>query len=163
MAATPALPSRIGAVAAGVLYVVADGTPGFEAAKGFAANGFDDHSPGGYTLLAALVTEAVLTGFFLYLILGATDGRAPMGFAPLAIGLALTLIHLISLPVANTSVNPARSTGVAPFAGSWAMSQLWLFWLASLIGAAIAGVTYAPVTGERLTTPVKGEARTSET
>jgi aquaporin Z len=159
MATTPALPGRIGAEFLGTFWLVLGGC----GTAVLAANGFDDHSPGGYTLVAALVTEVVLTGFFLYVILGATDGRAPAGFAPLAIGLALTLIHLISIPVTNTSVNPARSTGVAPFAGSWAMTQLWLFWLAPLVGAAIAGVTYAPITGERITTPVKGETRTSAT
>lgn len=146
-------------VAASVLYAMASGRPGFDARQGFAANGYGDHSPGGYSLWAALLTEIVLTAFFLYVILGATDGRAPVGFAPLAIGLALTLIHLVSLPITNTSVNPARSTGVVFYAGSWAVGQLWLFWLAPLVGAAIAGATYALITGERITTPVKGEMR----
>jgi aquaporin Z len=146
-------------VAASVLYAVASGRPGFDAKAGFAANGYGDHSPGGYSLWAALLIEVVLTAFFVYVILGATDGRAPVGFAPLAIGLALTLIHLVSLPVTNTSVNPARSTGVAFYAGSWAVGQLWLFWLAPLVGAAIAGATYALITGERITTPVEGEMR----
>ena len=136
-------------VAAGVLFVVASGKPGFDAkASGFAANGFDAHSPGKYSLLAALVIEIVLTAFFLYVILGATDGRAPAGFAPIAIGLALTLIHLISIPVTNTSVNPARSTGVAFFTDSWALGQLWLFWLAPILGAVLAGATYALITAE---------------
>jgi len=146
--------------AAGVLYVVASGKSGFDAGKsGFAANGYGDHSPGGYSLLAALVTEVVLTAFFLYVILGSTDGRAPVGFAPIAIGLSLTLIHLISIPVTNTSVNPARSTGVALFTDSWALGQLWLFWLAPLVGAAIAGASYALITGEQRTAPITGEVR----
>ncbi|WP_460459683.1 aquaporin Z [Angustibacter peucedani] len=135
-------------LAGAVLLVVASGQDGFDRkASGFAANGFGDHSPGGYSLLAALVTEVVLTAFFLYVILGTTDTRAPKGFAPIGIGLALTLIHLISIPVTNTSVNPARSTGVAWFGDSWALGQLWLFWLAPLVGAAIAGTTYAAITG----------------
>jgi aquaporin Z len=147
-------------VAAVVLFVVASGKDGFDAKKsGFAANGFGDHSPGGYGLLAALVIEVVLTAFFLYVILGSTDGRAPVGFAPIAIGLALTLIHLISIPVTNTSVNPARSTGVAFFAGGWALGQLWLFWLAPIVGAAIAGISYATITGERMTAQVEGVVR----
>lgn len=133
----------LGAIAAGgVLYVIASGAPGFDVAKGFASNGYGDHSPGGYSLLAALVTEVVMTMFFLLVILGATDKRAPQGFAPIAIGLALTLIHLISIPVTNTSVNPARSTGVALFVGGWAVSQLWLFWLAPIAGAALGALTY---------------------
>lgn len=151
-------------VAAGVLFVVASGADGFDAgASGFAANGYGEHSPGGYSLLAALVAEVVLTAFFLYVILGATDGRAPVGFAPIAIGLSLTLIHLVSIPVTNTSVNPARSTGPALFTDSWALGQLWLFWLAPLIGAAIAGATYALITGERVTAQLEGEARNSTT
>lgn len=150
-------------VAGAVLLVVANGRTGFDAgATGFAANGFGDHSPGRYSLLAALVVEIVLTAFFLYVILGATDGRAPVGFAPIAIGLALTLIHLISIPVTNTSVNPARSTGVALFTDSWALGQLWLFWVAPIVGAAVAGATYALITGERVTTPVEGEVRTAD-
>lgn len=154
--------TQVGAAvaAAAVLFVIANGKDGFDAgASGFAANGFGDHSPGGYSLLAALVTEIVLTGFFLYVILGSTDGRAPVGFAPISIGLSLTLIHLISIPVTNTSVNPARSTGVALFAGSWAIGQLWLFWIAPIVGAALAGLSYAAITGERVTTPVEGEVR----
>jgi aquaporin Z len=147
-------------VAGGVLLVVANGRPGFDAgASGFAANGYGAHSPGHYSLLAALVIEIVLTAFFLYVILGATDGRAPVGFAPIAIGLSLTLIHLISIPVTNTSVNPARSTGVAFFTDPWALQQLWLFWLAPLAGAVIAGLSYALITGERITTQIEGEVR----
>jgi aquaporin Z len=130
-----------GIAGAAILYVIASGQPGFETA-GFASNGFGEHSPGGYSLTAALLTEVVMTFMFLIIILGATDGRAPAGFAPIAIGLGLTLIHLISIPVTNTSVNPARSTGVALFEGGWAISQLWLFWVAPIIGAAIAGVVY---------------------
>ena len=130
-----------GIAGAAVLYVIASGQAGFETA-GFASNGFGEHSPGGYSLTAALVTEVVMTFMFLIIILGATDGRAPAGFAPIAIGLGLTLIHLISIPVTNTSVNPARSTGVALFEGGWAISQLWLFWVAPIIGAALAGVVY---------------------
>ena len=130
-------------VAAGVLFVVASGKPGFDAkASGFAANGFDAHSPGKYSLLAALVIEIVLTAFFLYVILGATDGRAPAGFAPIAIGLALTLIHLISIPVTNTSVNPAQSTGPALFAGGDYLPQLWLFWVAPIAGAVLGALIW---------------------
>ncbi len=133
----------IGAVvAAGILYVIASGQAGFDVSAGFAANGYGDHSPGGYSLLAALVAEVVMTFFFLIIILGATDPRAPKGFAPIAIGLGLTLIHLISIPVTNTSVNPARSTGPALFVGGWALSQLWLFWVAPIVGAALAGLVY---------------------
>jgi aquaporin Z len=131
-----------GAVAGLVLYAIASGKPGFSTAGGFASNGFGDHSPGGYTLAAAFLTEVVLTFVFLIVIMGATDGRAPAGFAPIAIGLCLTLIHLISIPVDNTSVNPARSTGVALIAGGWALQQLWLFWLAPIIGGALGGFVY---------------------
>lgn len=131
-----------GVVGAGILYVIASGKEGFTTAAGFAANGYAAHSPGGYTLLSALVAEIVLTFFFLVVILGSTDKRAPQGFAPIAIGLALTLIHLIGIPVTNLSVNPARSTGPAVFVGGWALAQLWLFWLAPILGAAIAGVVY---------------------
>ena len=134
-------------VAGAVLYVIASGRPGFSTGGGFASNGYGDRSPGGYGLLAALLTEVVLTAFFLYVILGATDERARQGSAPFAIGLALTLIHLISIPVTNTSVNPARSLGVAWFAGGGALSQVWLFLLAPAVGAVIAGLTYASVTG----------------
>jgi aquaporin Z len=133
----------VGAIAAGaVLYVIASGAAGFDVSKGFASNGYGSHSPGGYSLTAALVTEVVMTMFFLLIILGATDKRAPQGFAPIAIGLALTLIHLISIPVTNTSVNPARSTGVALFVGDWALSQLWLFWVAPIVGASLGALIY---------------------
>ena len=133
----------VAAIAAGgVLYVVASGAPGFDASAGFASNGFGEHSPGGYSLLSAAIIEVLLTAFFVIVIMGATDRRAPAGFAPIAIGLTLTLIHLISIPVTNTSVNPARSTGVALFQGSWAIAQLWLFWLAPLVGGAIGGLIY---------------------
>jgi len=133
----------LGAIAAGgVLYIIASGAEGFDVAKGFASNGYGAHSPGGYSLTAALVCEVVMTMFFLIVILGATDVRAPAGFAPIAIGLALTLIHLISIPVTNTSVNPARSTGVAVYVGDWAVGELWLFWLAPIVGAVIGAVAY---------------------
>ena len=131
-----------GLAGAAVLYVIASGQAGFDVTAGFASNGYGEHSPGGYSLTAALVTEIVMTFMFLMIILGATDKRAPQGFAPIAIGLGLTLIHLISIPVTNTSVNPARSTGVAIFQGDWAVSQLWLFWLAPVVGAILAGVVY---------------------
>lgn len=131
----------LGAIAgSGVLYLIASGKPGFSLAGGFASNGYADHSPGGYSLLACFLIEVVLTAFFLLIILGSTDERAPKGFAPIAIGLGLTLIHLISIPVTNTSVNPARSTGPAIFVGGWALSQLWLFWLAPIVGAILGGV-----------------------
>jgi len=148
----------VGAIAgAAVLYVIASGASDFSMAKGFAANGYGDHSPGKYGLGAALTAEGVLTMMFLFVIMGATHGKAPAGFAPLAIGLMLTLIHLISIPVTNTSVNPARSTGPALFVGGWALAQLWLFWVAPLVGGAIGGVLYrwlstepaAQVTGRR--------------
>lgn len=129
-------------VAGGVLYVIASGTAGFDVAKGFASNGYGAHSPGGYSLTAALVSEVVMTMMFLFVIMGATHGKAPAGFAPLAIGLALTLIHLVSIPVTNTSVNPARSTGPALFVGGWAIQQLWLFWVAPLIGGVLGGLLY---------------------
>ena len=135
-------------VAAAVLYVIASGKAGFEIGV-FASNGYGEASPGGYSMLAALVAEIVLTFFFLFIILGATDKRAPAGFAPIAIGLALTLIHLISIPVTNTSVNPARSTGPALFAGGIALSQLWLFWVAPIVGGILAGFVYPRVTGEK--------------
>ena len=125
-----------------VLYVIASGAAGFDLSAGFASNGYGEHSPGGYGLTAALTSEIVMTFMFLIIILGATDKRAPQGFAPIAIGLALTLIHLISIPVTNTSVNPARSTGVAVFVGDWAVSQLWLFWIAPIAGAILAGLVY---------------------
>jgi aquaporin Z len=131
-----------GIAAAGVLYLIASGKAGFDVSAGFASNGYGDHSPAGYSLMAAAVTEVVMTLMFLVVILGATDSRAPAGFAPLAIGLCLTLIHLISIPVTNTSVNPARSTGVALFVGDWAVSQLWLFWLAPIAGAVLGAMVY---------------------
>lgn len=131
-----------GLAGAAILYVIASGQAGFDVTAGFASNGYAEHSPGGYSLTAALVTEIVMTFMFLIIILGATDKRAPQGFAPIAIGLALTLIHLISIPITNTSVNPARSTGVAIFQGGWAVSQLWLFWVAPFIGAILAGIVY---------------------
>jgi len=129
-------------VAGGVLYVIASGKAGFDVAAGFASNGYGEHSPGGYSLLACLVSEVVMTMMFLVVILGATDARAPAGFAGLPIGLALTLIHLISIPVTNTSVNPARSTGVALYVGGWATSQLWLFWVAPIAGALLGAAIY---------------------
>ena len=136
----------VGAIAAaGCLYVIASGKAGFSLSGGFASNGYGAHSPGEYSLVACFVAEAVLTMFFLFVILGATDKRAPAGFAPIAIGLCLTLIHLISIPVTNTSVNPARSTGPAIFVGGWAVSQLWLFWVAPIVGAAIGGIIYNAV------------------
>ena len=149
-----------GAAGAGVLYVIASGKPGFSLTGGFASNGYGAHSPGGYSFAAAFVCELVMTFFFLLIILGSTHGRAPQHFAPIAIGLGLTLIHLISIPVTNTSVNPARSTGPALFVGGWAMAQLWLFWVAPLIGGILGGAAYplivgpdvaadAPVTGQR--------------
>jgi aquaporin Z len=131
-----------GILAGGVLYLIASGASGFDLAGGFASNGYGEHSPGGYSLTAALITEVVMTMMFLIIILGATDGRAPAGFAPIAIGLGLTLIHLISIPVTNTSVNPARSTGVAVFVGGWAIGQLWLFWVAPIVGAVLGALAY---------------------
>jgi aquaporin Z len=152
--ASQALPyivaQTLGAIAgAGVLYLIASGTAGFDVSAGFASNGFGEHSPGGYSMLAGFVSEAVLTFMFLMIILGATDSRAPAGFAPIAIGLGLTLIHLISIPVTNTSVNPARSTGPALFVGGWAIQQLWLFWIAPIVGAAAAGFGYKAVSGAK--------------
>jgi aquaporin Z len=139
----------LGAIAgAAVLYLIASGKAGFDLAGGFASNGYAEHSPGGYTLAACLAAEVVLTFGFLFVILGATHGNAPKGFAPIAIGLCLTLIHLVSIPVTNTSVNPARSTGPALFVGGWALSQLWLFWVAPIVGAALAGLVYRFVGGE---------------
>jgi aquaporin Z len=140
----------LGAIAAGgVLYVIASGKADFDLSAGFASNGYAAHSPGGYSLLAALVCEVVMTMFFLIVILGATDKRAPAGFAPIAIGLALTLIHLISIPVTNTSVNPARSTGVALFVGDWALGQLWLFWVAPIAGALVGAAAYRFIAAEK--------------
>ncbi|GFE90287.1 aquaporin Z [Steroidobacter agaridevorans] len=132
-------------VGAGVLYVIASGSPDFSLAGGFASNGYGEHSPGGYSMMAGAVSEVVMTFMFLIVILGATHKRAPVGFAGIAIGLALTLIHLISIPVTNTSVNPARSTGPALFVGDWALGQLWLFWVMPIIGAALAGVVYKTI------------------
>ncbi|ENN6813358.1 aquaporin Z [Vibrio fluvialis] len=140
-----------GVIAAAILYVIASGQASFDvAASGFAANGFGDHSPGGYSLTAALVLEVVMTAMFLLVIMGATDNRAPQGFAPIAIGLCLTLIHLISIPVTNTSVNPARSTAVALFVGDWAISQLWLFWLAPIVGGALGALIYRSLLAEQV-------------
>ena len=139
----------LGAIAAGgVLFVIATGQAGFDVGAGFASNGYGAHSPGGYSLPAALVTEVVMTAMFLVIILGATDKRAPAGFAPIAIGLGLTLIHLISIPVTNTSVNPARSTGVALFAGGWALAQLWLFWVAPIVGGMLGAAIYRILGGD---------------
>ncbi len=139
----------IGAIiASGILYVIASGNPNFSLAGGFASNGYAEHSPGGYSVVACLVTEIVLTFMFLMIILGSTDRRAPAGFAPIAIGLGLTLIHLVGIPVTNTSVNPARSTAPALFVGGWAIQQLWLFWVAPIIGAAIAGFLYPALFSE---------------
>ncbi|PUE16022.1 aquaporin Z [Limnohabitans sp. MMS-10A-160] len=137
-----------GIAAAGVLYLIASGKAGFDLAGGFASNGFGEHSPGGYNMVSALVTEVVMTMMFLLVILGSTDKRAPQGLAPIAIGLCLTLIHLISIPVTNTSVNPARSTGVALFVGDWAVSQLWLFWLAPIAGAVLGALVYRLIGSE---------------
>jgi aquaporin Z len=140
----------VGAIAAaGVLYVIASGKPGFDVHAGFASNGYGAHSPGGYSLLACFVAEIVLTAFFIFVIMGALDDRAPKGFAGLAIGLCLTLIHLVDIPLTNASVNPARSTGPALFVGGWALHQLWLFWVAPLIGGAIGGAIYNAIFGER--------------
>ena len=138
-----------GIAGAGILFLIASGKADFSTAGGFASNGFGDHSPGGYSITAALVTEITMTAMFLFIILGATDGRAPAGFAPIAIGLGLTLIHLISIPVTNTSVNPARSTAVALFTGGWALSQLWLFWVAPLIGAVLGALAYKGVSAAK--------------
>jgi len=137
-----------GIAGAGTLYVIASGKAGFDVSGGFASNGYGAHSPGGYPLLSCLVAEVVLTFFFLMIIMGSTDKRAPAGFAPIAIGLGLTLIHLIGIPVTNLSVNPARSTGPAVFVGGWALSQLWLFWLAPIVGGVLAGGFYRAVFGE---------------
>lgn len=145
-----------GILASAVLFVIASGNADFSLSSGFAANGYAAHSPGNYSLASAFVAEFVLTFFFLFVILGATDGRAPAGFAPIPIGLALTLIHLIGIPVTNLSVNPARSTGPAVFVGGWAITQLWLFWLAPLAGAALAGVTYPALFGSADPPAVRG-------
>lgn len=134
-----------GLAAGGVLYLIASGADGFDAATGFASNGFGEHSPGGFSMQSAIIAEVVMTMMFLLVIMGATDRRAPAGFAPIAIGLCLTLIHLITIPVTNTSVNPARSTGVAIYQGSWAIEQLWLFWLAPIVGAVIGAIIYKTI------------------
>jgi aquaporin Z len=149
----------LGAIAgAGILYVIASGHAGFDASAGFASNGYGEHSPGGYSLIACLVCEVVMTFGFLFVIMGSTHGSAPRGFAPIAIGLCLTLIHLISIPVTNTSVNPARSLGPAIFAGGWALQQVWLFWVAPIAGAILAGLTYRWVGGAQpLPVDVKGD------
>jgi aquaporin Z len=150
-----------GVAGAGVLYLIASGKADFSLAGGLASNGYGEHSPGKYSMLSGLITELVMTFMFLIVILGATHQRAPVGFAGLAIGLALTLIHLISIPVTNTSVNPARSTGPALFVGGWALQQLWLFWIAPVIGAAIAGFVYkAVLEGDRVEPPVTGRSST---
>ena len=151
-----------GITGAGVLYVIARGKAGFDVNAGFASNGYATHSPGGYSLVACLVAEVVLTFFFLMIIMGATDRRAPSGFAPIAIGLGLTLIHLIGIPVTNLSVNPARSTGPAIFVGGWALTQLWLFWVAPIIGGTLGGALYAAVFESRIAatlTPVASKRR----
>ncbi len=142
-----------GIAGAGVLYLIATGKAGFDVSAGFAANGYGEHSPGKFSMQAALITEVVMTMMFLFIILGSTDKRTPLGFAPLPVGLGLTLIHLVSIPVTNTSVNPARSTGVALFVGDWATSQLWLFWVAPIVGALIGSVIYRFVFEDK-TTPV---------
>jgi aquaporin Z len=129
-------------VAAGLLYVIASGAPGFDVSKGFASNGYDAHSPGQYNMMVCFITEVVMSMMFLFIIMGATHGKAPAGFAPLAIGLALVMIHLVSIPITNTSVNPARSTGPALFVGGWALAQLWMFWIAPLVGGALGGGLY---------------------
>ena len=136
-----------GLAAGGVLYMIASGQAGFDVSAGFASNGYGEHSPGGYSMQAALIAEVVMTMMFVIVIMGATDKRAPAGFAPIAIGLCLTLIHLISIPVTNTSVNPARSTGVALYVGDWAVSQLWLFWVAPIVGAIIGAMVYKFIAG----------------
>jgi aquaporin Z len=150
-------------VGAGILYVIASGKAGFSMAGGFASNGFGDNSPGKYALVACLVTEVVMTFFFLIIILGSTHNRAPKGFAPIAIGLGLTLIHLISIPITNTSVNPARSTGPALFVGGWAIAQLWLFWVAPILGAILAGFFYSWLIGDEKSEPdIVGEESVRE-
>ncbi len=148
-----------GIAAGGVLYLIASGAPGFDVSSGFAANGYGAHSPGGYSMLAALLSEVVMTTFFLLIILGATDPRAPTGFAPIALGAALTLIHLISIPVTNTSVNPARSTAVALYVGDWATGQLWLFWVAPIAGALLGAALYRVIAEAPATAPEDAAAR----
>ena len=149
-------------VGAAVLYVIASGAAGFDLAAGFASNGYAEHSPGKYGLMACFVSEVIMTMMFLFIIMGATHGKAPAGFAPLAIGLGLTLIHLVSIPVTNTSVNPARSTGVAVYVGDWAVAQLWLFWMAPIVGALLGAVVYKAIAGSgMLAEPRKVDLRTS--
>jgi aquaporin Z len=143
-------------VASGVLYLIASGAAGFDLAKGFASNGYGEHSPGQYSLVACLISEVVMTMIFLFIIMGSTHGRAPAGFAPLAIGLTLTMIHLVSIPVTNTSVNPARSTGPALFVGGWALQQLWLFWIAPLVGGVLGGTLYRWLSPDEPTGVVAG-------
>ena len=150
-----------GLAGAGVLYLIASGKAGFLLSAGLASNGYGQHSPGGYSLTACITAEVVLTFMFLMIILGATDRRAPKGFAPIAIGLGLTLIHLIGIPVTNLSVNPARSTGPAVFVGGWAIEQLWLFWLAPIVGAGLAGIAYPVMTAEPVAEPVKSAKATA--
>src|SRR3954468_23329811 len=137
-----------GIIAAAVLYAIASGAPDFDVAEGFAANGYGEHSPGHYTLFSGLLAEVVLTMMFLFIIMGSTHGKAPVGFAPLAIGLGVTLVHLVGIPITNTSVNPARSTGPALFVGGWALAQLWMFWVAPLIGGALGGILYRWLSAE---------------
>src|ERR1700710_2740667 len=146
-------------VAAALLYAIASGAAGFDVSKGFASNGYDAHSPGKYSMAVCFITEVVMTMMFLFIIMGATHGKAPAGFAPLAIGLALVMIHLVSIPVTNTSVNPARSTGPALFVGGWALAQLWLFWVAPLVGAAIAGLCFQFLTGDSGAEPIAEEGQ----
>lgn len=148
-----------GLLGAGVLFLIASGKAGFDVSTGFASNGYAEHSPGGYSLTACLIAEVVLTFMFLMIIMGSTDKRAPKGFAPIAIGLGLTLIHLIGIPVTNLSVNPARSTGPAVFVGGWAVQQLWLFWVAPIVGAAIGGVVYSSLLEEKETQARSAAAR----
>jgi aquaporin Z len=146
-------------IASGVLYLIASGAAGFDLAKGFASNGYGEHSPGQYSLVACLISEVVMTMIFLFVIMGSTHGRAPVGFAPLAIGLTLTMIHLVSIPVTNTSVNPARSTGPALFVGGWALQQLWLFWVAPIAGGIIGGIVYRAIGADaEVRPPIEGEA-----
>ena len=143
-------------IASGVLYFIANGAPGFDLAKGFAANGYDMHSPGGYSLIASFAMEVVMTAAFLFVIMGSTHGKAPAGFAPLAIGLALTLIHLVSIPVTNTSVNPARSFGPAVFVGGWALQQLWMFWVAPILGGVVGAIAYRAVSPDEPSGEIAG-------
>jgi aquaporin Z len=152
----------VGAViAAALLYAIASGAPGFDLAKGFAANGYGEHSPGHYSLVSGMAAEVVLTMMFLFIIMGSTHGKAPAGFAPLAIGMGLTLVHLISIPITNTSVNPARSTGPALFVGGWALAQLWMFWIAPIAGGTLGGLVYRWISDEP-STPVTGDTQSTQ-